>query len=164
MYNWKRVSMFQRENNQEREREREGFDPSLTRTRPEPASLTRTDLPNPATLSAVLGTNSKLGRRPSYPRGPRRRKPTRTPAIWAWKLRPRPIFAAVDPARFLERHHLELVPHISSNKFRPTKIIGDTGKSPNDHQKVSDLWSFDPPLPPLVGGHRRHHWTHQGRN
>ena len=146
-------------------RERQIFRIRLTRFNPtRTRGLTRRFLPIPATLPAVLGTDLKLGSRPSHPRSRRRRKLARTPAIELGKSRLRSDFVAVDSAGFVTRHHLELVPHISSNNFRPTTIIEDAGNSPNDHRKLAELRSFDPPPAARVATHGHHRSIHRGRN
>ncbi|XP_024037055.1 chaperonin CPN60-2, mitochondrial-like [Citrus clementina] len=120
--------------------------------------------PAKATLPAVLGTDLKLGSRPSYPCRYRRRKLARTPVIELEKSGLRPVFVAVDPAGVVTRHHLELVPHIPSNISRPATTAGDARNSPNDLRKFAELWNFDPPPVARVATHCHHRWIHRGRN
>ena len=79
-------------------------------------------------------------------------------------LRPRSVFAAVDPAGFLAHHHLDLIPQLTLITFRLITTTRDAVFVANDHWKTHGFSSFDSPPASRVATHGHHRWTHRGLN
>ena len=110
------------------ESEREAAKPTQLQTRtPDPfdPKSTRPYLPFSATVSAEQGTKWKLRIFPLFVVHHRRRKPTGTPAIEAWKSAAPPIFVAIDSTGFWWRNRLGFVPHPILCHFWLSTAAGD---------------------------------------
>ena len=104
-------------------------------------SLTRLQLPIPATSPVKLGTDMKLEWRRSYPRCHCHWKIARTPVIEAWKTAAQPVFFTVNLAGIRLHHRLGSTPHVTNFYFRPTPPPETSVLAVNDRRKAHDFGS-----------------------
>ena len=120
-------------------RERERVDPSLTRIRPGTRDLDPTISPISGHLTDRAWYRSEAWKPTVISQLFSSPETTRTPAIEFENSRPRPIFAAVDPAGLLAHHYSELVPQLSLVISRPVLSPETAGLPSISHWKAHGL-------------------------